>query len=855
MEANAPGLSGLSLADLLDRLGTSPRGLTSEEARRRLVQLGPNEPAATTRREAAVVQGLRRVANPLVSILLLASLASAALGDLMNAAVVVVIVALSVAIEWAQTRRSHRAAERLRAQVAPTATTLRDGVFREIPRREVVPGDVLRLAAGDLVPADARLLTAKDLHVHQAALTGEPLPVEKIPDPGPSAAKSPVEMTQAVFLGSSVVSGTATAVAFATGVDTAFGGIARALATRPPQTEFERGMAQFGAFILRLVLFLVLLVIAFNAVLRRDPLESLLFAVALAVGLTPEFLPMITTVTLAQGAVRLARERVIVTSLSAIQNFGSIDVLCSDKTGTLTTGEMELEAHVDPLGAPAERPFLLAYLNSYFESGVDNPVDAAVLRTSTVSPLDAAVLRHEHPDINGFHKLDELPFDFERRRVSVVAEREGARLLVTKGAPESVLAIATAYEVGGEVRPLDDGARARCEATFHELGRQGYRVLAVAYRGVPARPAYGRDDEVDLTLAGLLAFVDPPLPDAAEIVGALREEGVDVKILTGDSELVAAHVCQQVGLDPGEIVLGGAIDRLDDASLSHLAERTRVFARVSPAQKNRILRALKARGHVVGYVGDGINDAPSLHTADVGISVAGAVDVARDAAQIVLLDRRLDVLRSGILEGRKAFGNVMKYLLMGTSSNFGNMFSMAGASVLLPFLPMLPAQILLNNLLYDLAQITIPTDNVDASFVRKPRRWDIAMIRRFMMVIGPISSAYDFVTFYALIRVFHAPAPLFRTGWFVESLATQTLVIFVIRTMGSAFKSSPSRALTATTLGVVAMALALPYSPFAALLGFAPLPPGFFLFLAGATLTYLAIVEAVKRALVRRMFA
>lgn len=854
MDANAPALSGLPLAELLERLETSPRGLTGEEARRRLARFGPNEPAAA-RREAAVVQVLRRFANPLVSILLLASLASAALGNLTNAAVVVVIVALSVAVESAQTRRSHRAAERLRAQVAPTATTLRDAVFREIPRRELVPGDVLRLTAGDLVPADARLLAAKDLHVHQAALTGEPLPAEKIPDPGPSAARSPVEMSQAVFLGSSVVSGTATAVVFATGAETAFGGITRVLAARPPPTEFERGMAQFGAFILRLVLFLVLLVVAFTAALRRDPLDSLLFAVALAVGLTPEFLPMITTVTLAQGAVRLARERVIVTNLSAIQSFGSIDVLCSDKTGTLTTGEMELVAHVDPLGAPAERPFLLAYLNSAFESGVDNPVDAAVLRRSAVSPLDAAVLRHEHPDIDGFHKLDELPFDFERRRVSVVAEREGERLLVTKGAPESVLAIATSYEVGGEVRPLDDGARARCEATFHELGRQGYRVLAVAHRGVPARPAYGRDDETDLTLAGLLAFADPPLPDAAEIVGALREEGVDVKILTGDSELVAAHVCQQVGLDAGEIVLGGAIDRLDDAALSHLAERTRVFARVSPAQKNRVLRALKARGHVVGYIGDGINDAPSLHTADVGISVAGAVDVARDAAQVVLLDHRLDVLRSGILEGRKAFGNVMKYLLMGTSSNFGNMFSMAGASVLLPFLPMLPAQILLNNFLYDLAQITIPTDSVDASFVRKPRRWNIAMIRRFMMVIGPISSAYDFLTFYALLRVFHAPAPLFRTGWFVESLATQTLVIFVIRTMGSSFKSSPSRALTATTLGVVAAALVLPYSPLAPLLGFVPLPPGFFLFLTGATLTYLGIVEAVKRALMRRMFA
>jgi P-type Mg2+ transporter len=807
------------------------------------------------KRETAAIQVLRRFANPLVGILLLASLASAALGDLVNAAIVVVIVALSIAVESVQTRRSHRAVERLRAQVAPTATTLRDGVFREIPRRELTPGDILRLTAGDLVPADARLLEGKDLHLQQAALTGESLPVEKNPDPGPTAAKSPVEMTHAVFLGSSVVSGTATAVVFATGSDTAFGDIVRTLATRPPETEFERGTAQFGLFILKVVIFLVLFVFVVTAAFRRDPLEALLFAVALAVGLTPEFLPMITTVTLAAGAVRMARQKVIVKNLSAIQNFGSIDVLCSDKTGTLTTGEMELSAYVDPLGEPSERPLLLAYVNSYFESGVDNSVDEAVLRRSTVSPLDAAVLRHEHPDINGFRKLDELPFDFDRRRVSVVVERWSERVLVTKGAPESVFTVATSYETGGEVQRLDAGARARCEAAFQALCRQGYRVLAVAYRAVPEKRAYLRDDEADLTLAGLLAFVDPPLPDAAELVGALREEGVEVKILTGDNELVAAHVCKQVTLDPGEIVLGAALDRLDDPTLSHLAERTRVFARVSPAQKNRIIRALKARGHVVGYIGDGINDAPSLHTADVGISVAGAVDVARDAAEIVLLEHNLKVLRSGILEGRKAFGNVMKYLLMGTSSNFGNMFSMAGASILLPFLPMLPTQILLNNFLYDLAQITIPTDNVDPSFIRKPRRWNIALIRRFMMVLGPISSVYDFLTFYVLLHAFHAPASLFQTGWFVESLATQTLVIFVIRTMGSSFESPPSRALTATTLGVVVVGLWLPYSPFAEMLGFVPLPAGYFLFLTGATLTYLAMVEAVKRALMRRIFA
>ncbi|AKT38827.1 magnesium-translocating P-type ATPase [Chondromyces crocatus] len=854
MECDPHRLCSLPLTEMLGRLGASPRGLTSDEARQRLARSGPNEPTGA-KREGMVLQVLRRFANPLMGILLLASLVSAVLGDLANAALIVIMVALSVALDAFQTRRSHHAAERLRTQVAPTATALRDGSFQEIPRRDLVPGDVLKLTAGALVPADARLLEARDLHVQQAALTGESLPVEKQPDPGARQATNPVEMTHAVFIGSSVVSGTATAVVFATGADTAFGEIAHTLSKRPPPTEFERGTAQFGMFILRVVFFLVLFIVAVNAALRRDPLETLLFAVALAVGLTPEFLPMITTVTLAQGAVRMAREKVIVKNLAAIQNLGNIDVLCTDKTGTLTTGEMVLDAHLDPFGEPSERPLLLAYLNSYFESGVDNPLDEALLRRAKVNPLDAAVLRHEHPDIDGFAKIDEMPFDFERRRVSVVVERGGERLLVSKGAPEHILAVTTSFEHGGEVRPLEPEPRARCEATFRALSEQGFRVLAVAYRRVSSKPVYDREDERDLTLAGLLAFIDPPVSDAAELVGALREAGVSLKILTGDNELVAAHLCAQIQLDAGDIVVGAAIDRLDEPTLSHLVERTQVFARVSPAQKHRILRAFKARGHVVGYMGDGINDAPSLHAADVGISVAGAVDVAREAAEIVLLERSLRVLRSGILEGRKAFGNVMKYLLMGTSSNFGNMISMAGASLFLPFLPMRPTQILLNNFLYDLAQITIPTDNVDPSFVRRPRRWDIALIRRFMLFIGPLSSIYDFLTFYVLLRVFAAPAPLFHTGWFIESLATQTLVIFVIRTMGSSIESRPSRALTATTLGVVAVALALPYTPVAAPLGFVPMPPTFFLFLVGATLTYLALVEVVKRALFRRVFA
>jgi Mg2+-importing ATPase len=817
----------------------STSGLREAEAEARLLAEGPNEPIVGPD-QAVVMKLLRRFTNPLVAILMLASVASAIAGDLENAAIIFVIVLASVLIEFVQTRRAERAAHALQGSVAPTATVLRDGEWLEKPRREIVVDDVVRVSAGDMIPADARLLEAKDLHLNEAALTGESLPVEK-------GASSVVSM------GSSVVSGSGTAVVLATGAKTAFGEIARSLALRPPPTEFERGIVRFGVFILKTVAFLVLFVFVVSAARRSSPLESLLFGVALAVGLTPEFLPMITTVTLTTGAVRMARAKVIVKNLAAIQNFGSIDVLCSDKTGTLTTGEMRLELHTDALGTPSDRPVLLAAINSYFESGVENPMDEAVLRKARVDPLDSAVLKHEHPDLSGYSKVDEIPFDFERRRASVVASRDGELLLVTKGAPEHVLAVCTSYEVDGRVLPLDADARARAQRTLKDLGAHGHRVLGVAFApGSPAQLAFTKADEHDLTLVGFVAFLDPARPDAHDVVAELGREGVHVKVVTGDSDVVAGFICECVGISTKHILLGDEIDRMSDPALGHRAERAQVFARVTPAQKTRIMRALKARGHVVGFLGDGINDAPSLHAADVGISVSGAVDVAKDAADIILLEQDLRVLLAGVLEGRRAFGNVMKYLLMGTSSNFGNMFSMAGASVFLPFLPLLPSQILLNGLLYDLAQITIPSDNVDDRFVRKPRRWDIGLIRRFMLRIGPISSLYDFLTFGVLLGWFHATEKTFHTGWFVESLATQTLVIFVIRTGHSPFKSRPSRALTATTLTIVAIGILLPFSPLARWFGFVPLAWTYFLFLVPATATYLFLVELVKRPLFRR---
>jgi Mg2+-importing ATPase len=809
-------------------------GLASEEAAKRLGQYGPNDPAPVKPYSAAA-ELLRLFLNPLVLILLIAAVGSIFLGDVTGAQIIIAIVLLSSALDFTQTRRSRIAIEQLQQRAAPTATVIRDGERKEIPRVAVVPGDIVLLSAGDLTPADARLLESRDLYIQQAALTGESLPVEK--------RASGVEISthpgadNMVFLGTSVVSGTATAEVVATGIRTSFGDIAARLASRSEPTSFDRGLRDFSLLMTRTVLFLVAALIIIGFFTHRDPFQSLLFAVALAVGLTPEFLPMIVSVTLSKGARAMARKNVIVKHLSAIQNFGSIDILCSDKTGTLTSGNMEVERWIGPFGDPVPRVLMLARLNSKFETGIRSPLDAAILKSAATE------------DEADYEKRDEIPYDFERRRLSVIVEAQSERILITKGAPEGVMERSTTFEVDGRAVPLDPDALQRCRNTYRDLSEQGLRVLAVAYTIVPARDQYSPQDEANLVLAGFLAFSDPLLPDVKASLANLEAKGVRVKIITGDSELVAAHVCRQAGLESRQIVRGDDLDKMTDAALGHIAENTAVFARVSPAQKSRILLALKHRGHVVGFMGDGINDAPSLHAADVGVSVSSAVDVAREAADIILLEPGLDVLDAGMLEGRKAFGNVMKYLMMGTSSNFGNMFSMAGASLFLPFLPMLPTQILLNNFMYDLSQITIPTDRTDDDFLRKPREWDISLIRRFMMFIGPISSIFDFLTFYVLLHFFQATEALFHTGWFVESLATQTLVIFVIRTSQNPLRSSPSRPLFVTTLIIVAAATLLPFTRAAGPLGFLPFPAAYFGYLVTATTIYLVCVEIAKRVL------
>ncbi len=807
-------------------------GLTSDEARRRLEKYGKNE-AGTRRAHSPWVDLLLLLSNPLAIVLLVAAVISAVIGQKVDASIIIALVLIGAGIDFSQTYRSRIVIERLRATVATLASVERDGKWVDLPRAELVPGDLIRLCAGDLIPADSRLLSSCNLYVQQAILTGESAPSEKFATGGSPSTSA--DASNMVFLGTSVISGTALAEVVATGSRTAFGDIAARLASRPPETAFDSGLRHFSYLITRVVFILVLFVITISLALHRPPLESLLFAVALAVGLTPEFLPMITSVTLSRGAMAMARNHVIVKRLPAIQNLGSIDVLCTDKTGTLTSGIMCLTASVNAEGEQSDSVLRLAAVNSGLQSGIHSPLDAAIL-SSSVKPT------------SNIDKLDEIPFDFQRRRLSVlVRDTKGSRLLICKGSPEGILPLVSMVRQTTDLSPISEPTLARLNRYCSEQSSSGFRVLAVATREVPARESLSVSSEYSLTLEGFLSFADTILPDAADTIDKLRQDGIAVKILSGDNELVAAHICRIAGLAVTKIVLGNQLDAMTDSALIQVAEEANVFARVSPPQKLRILNALRRRGHAVGFMGDGVNDAPSLHAADVGIAAPNAVDVAQDAADVVLLQPGLKVLHNGILEGRRAFGNVMKYLLMGTSSNFGNVLSMAVASAVLPFLPMLPTQVLLNNFLYDLSQLTIPTDNVDPEYYAKPQQWDISVIRRFMILIGPISSIFDFLTFFVLLHFLHAGQAEFHTGWFVESLATQTLVLLVIRTTRSPFRSRPSLALVATVVAIIVAGIWLPFSLFATRLGFTPLPAAYFIFLGLVTVIYLAFVEVAKR--------
>ena len=830
------------LPELFAALASRPAGLTTAEAETRLARYGPNV-LRVGRKRTLLRLFLSRFRSPLVILLVVASGISALTGDAVSSTVIVGMVFLSVTLDAVQEYRAGQAAERLRQSVAVRVSVLRDGVPASIAVADIVPGDVAVLSAGDLVPADGRAMDTDDCFANQALLTGEPYPVEKRADEVPGADAPMQDAATALFMGTSIVGGSARLLVCRTGSGTALGEIGISLSVEPPPTAFEEGTRSFGLLILRLAMLMTLFVILVNTAHHRPWLESFLFAVALAVGLTPELLPMVVSVTLSRGALRMAARKVIVKRLAAIHDLGSMDILCTDKTGTLTEARIRLEQHLDPLGRDATRALELAYLNSYFETGLK-------------SPMDDAILRHGEIDPAGWAKIDEVPFDFQRRRVSVLLARpDGERILVIKGALEDILRCASRYEGDGpeDLRPLDGSAREAMLGRFESLSREGYRVLGIAWKAVPRDWAHaGIGDEAELVFAGFAAFEDPPKPSAGAALKALAESGVDVKVVTGDSELVTRHVCAEVGLPVKGVLTGPELLAMQDDALEARAGDVTLFCRVVPSQKNRVIRALRRRGHVVGFLGDGINDAPSLHAADVAISVDTGVDVAKAAADLILLQQDLAVVHDGVLEGRRTFGNIMKYIMMAMSSNFGNMFSMAGASLFLPFLPMRPVQVLVNNFLYDVSEVPIPLDSVDQEFVRRPRHWDMTFVRNFMLVIGPVSSVFDFLTFYIMLHVFRADERLFQTGWFIESLATQVLVIFIIRTRGNPLKSRPSRLLTATSLAVVAIGALLPLTGVGRALGFVPPPPDFFLVLTAMVAAYLGGVEVVKRWFYRR---
>jgi Mg2+-importing ATPase len=829
-------ISGPPVADVLERLAATAAGLDRGEVETRRRSAGFNR-LQVHRRRPLWLEFLSRFLNPLVLILLFASAMSAATGNVASFVIVIVMVVLSITLDFVQGLRAENSVDALRRTVAVRALVRRDGAEASVPVEDLVPGDIVRLAAGDLVPADCRLIEARDLYVDQAMLTGESYPAEKqvVPDAGGTG-----EARDTVFMGSSVISGSALVVVVLTGEATTFGRLSDTLTAPPPPTAFEIGIRRFGYLILRLTVFLVLFVLVVNVWFARPWLESLMFALALAVGLTPELLPMIVTVTLSRGAIRLAARRVIVKRLAAMHNLGAMDVLCTDKTGTLTEAKIALVRHLDARGAESERVFRLAFLNSRFESGIK-------------SPLDDAILAFRDLDVTTWRKIDEVPFDFERRRVSVLVADPSERLLVVKGAPEDVLRQSTHYEAGdGSVPVLDGPARAMLDRQFQSLGEEGFRVLAIASKAMgPDHTSAALGDEAELVFAGYAVFLDPPKASAGAALAALRGSGVRVKILTGDNERVTRHVCTALGLPIGEPITGDQLQAMSEESLMARIGRTDVFCRMTPHQKERVLLACKKSGRVVGYLGDGINDASAIHAADVGISVDSGADVAKEAADLVLLDHDLSVIHEAVKEGRRTVHNVTKYILMGSSSNFGNMFSMAGAALFLPFLPMLPTQVLLNNLLYDASEAGVPLDDVEEEALLRPVHWDLRLIQRFMLVLGPVSSVFDFLTFYALIHLFGAGEALFQTGWFVESLATQVLVIFVIRTRRKPWLSRPSPILAGLTIGAAVIGALLPLTPLAAFFGFVAPPVSFYLFLAVTVAGYLVLVELVKRAFYR----
>ncbi|MFI5304629.1 MAG: magnesium-translocating P-type ATPase [Nitrospiria bacterium] len=836
-------ISGQKPEEVINQLASRSYGLTDSEAEARIAKYGPN--VAVKQKSKSVFSRLAdNLMNPLVILLTALGLISYLTGDLRGAVVIFLMVILGISLRYFQEARSDHAAEQLKAMVRTNATVLRNREKREIPIRELVPGDLVFLSAGDMVPADVRLIIAKDLHLNQATLTGESMPVEKSAEACGTSSKNLFDLTNICFLGSNVEIGSATAVVVSTGDRTFFGRLATSIIGQRVLTNFDNGINRFAWLMIQFIAIMVPTVFLLNGIFKGNWTEAFLFALAVGVGLTPEMLPMIVTVNLSKGAISMSRKKVIVKRLNSIQNFGAMDVLCTDKTGTLTEGKIVLEKYVDLEGTESQTVLKKAFLNSYFQTGLKNLLDVAIMEHEH---LENALVRNE-----GYYKIDEIPFDFVRRRMSiVVGNGKGETMLICKGAVEEILAICSRVDVKGQIVPIDSVHNVlRVKQLVQEYNEQGFRVIGLACKVLSEqKKEYRVSDESELTLTGLLAFLDPPKKSATEALINLQKNNIKIKILTGDNEVVTRSICRQVGFPVEDALIGKQINELNDSELESAVERANIFTKLSPSDKERIIRAIQAKGHVVGFLGDGINDAPALKRADVGISVDSAVDIAKESSDIILLEQSLNILQEGVLEGRRAFGNIVKYIKMAASSNFGNMFSVLGASIFLPFLPMLPIQVLTNNLLYDLSQTAIPTDSIDREWIDKPRKWAIDEIRRFIVFIGPISSIFDYLTFFLMLYVFKAwdkPA-LFQTGWFVESCFTQTLIIHVIRTNRIPFfESRASVPLTLTSLAIVIVAGIIPYSSIGTALGFVPLPIQYWAYLAAMLLGYIVLTQIVK---------
>lgn len=829
--------------EIFTEMKSSAAGISGDEAAQRLKDYGHNRLETT-----ALVQPLQLFAqqfkSPLVLILVFAAVISMLTGEWVDAIIVLTIVLASAILGFVQEYNAGNAVERLRQRIRIQSKVLRGGVETAVATEEVVPGDVVLLAAGSLIPADGIVLEADDFFVNEAVLTGETFPVEKKPGVAPAQSTLP-ERRNCLFMGSNVRSGSASMLVVRTGKQTEYGRIADRLNLRPPETEFEHGIRRFGALLTQVMTLLVLVVFAVNVLLDKPPIHSLLFAVALAVGIAPELLPAIISLTLSKGALLMAKRGVIVRRLAALEDFGSMDVLCTDKTGTLTQGVVQLDGATDGAGQPSERVFLAAYLNARFQTGLPNP-------------LDEAILGHAQPDISAFVKTEEIPYDFVRKRLSIAIRdtrrTDGRCRLITKGAFASVLAVCSQMEAAaGQVAHLDNPRRAALEKLFEQYSEQGFRVLGLAVKDVPPKAQYEPEEETDMTFGGFLLFFDPPKPDAKAAIAQLKRLGVSLKVITGDNRQVALHVARGVDLPVQGVITGAQLQQLPDEALWQLAERTTIFAEVDPNQKERIITALRKSGHVVGYLGDGINDAPALHAANVGISVENAVDVAKESADFVLLEKTLDVLRQGIVQGRITFANTIKYVFTTTSANFGNMLSMAGLSLLVPFLPLLPKQILLNNFLSDFPAITLANDAIDPEYVEKPRRWNVRYVRNFMLIFGLISTFFDYLTFAALLWWLRISEAGFRTAWFIESLFTELIILLIVRTHRPLLRSRPGKWLLWSTVATAAVTLALPYLPWTAgLFGFVPLPLPTLGILAGITFGYAVANEIAKKYFFRR---